>query len=120
VALTKLRRWVVWKWEQNKQNKWTKVPYQPAKPEHHAKNNDSQTWGDYATAIAAYRDQANAGDGIGFMLFKGDVAALDLDKCRNVESEELALWAQAYVDEAKALGAYVEVTVSGTGLRIIG
>ena len=59
-------------------------------------------------------------NGIGFMLLGSGIAALDLDKCRNPETGELTPWAQEAVDGALALGAYVEVTVSGTGLRIVG
>ena len=35
-------------------------------------------------------------------------------------SGKITPWAQSYVEQAQAIGAYVEVTVSGTGLRIIG
>src|SRR5262249_21531149 len=45
-------------------------------------------------------------------------AAVDLDKCRDPESGAIAAWAEAIID--RATSAYVEVTVSGTGLRIIG
>jgi hypothetical protein len=119
IPLTKHRRWVTWRWEWLKdKGKWTKEPYQAAAPQYHAKSNASDTWGTYATALAAYR--ANAVHGIGYMMFKGGVAALDLDDCRDPASEQLTPWAQDFVAKAAALGAYVEVTVSGTGLRIIG
>ena len=122
MPLTKRRRWVVWRWER-KQKKdgsigWTKVPYQCAHPDQKAENDNSRTWGDYATALALYRE--NKVDGIGYMLLKGEVAALDIDKCRDPESGLLTAQAQDFVTKATALGAYVEVTVSGTGLRIIG
>src|ERR1700730_15116420 len=117
--LAKLKRWVVWKWEL-KADKWTKPPYRAANPKRLAKNNTSSTWSDYATAVAACNTKDNNIDGIGFMLLDGEVAALDLDKCRNRDTGELTAWAQGFVKAACALGAYVEVTVSGTGLRIIG
>ena len=47
--LTNSKRWVVWRWEPNEKGKWTKVPYQPAHPQHKAKNNDSGTWDNYST-----------------------------------------------------------------------
>ena len=46
------------------------------------------------------------------------VAAVDLDKCRDPETGEIDDWAQDII--FRAAPAYVEVTVSGTGLRIIG
>jgi hypothetical protein len=124
IPLTKRKRWVTWRWEWTKRKdgtwKWTKEPYQSASPQWHAKSNGQRTWGDYAAALSAYWYKDNDVDGIGVMLLKGDVVALDLDKCRDAESEQLTPWAQSYVAKATALGAYVEVTVSGTGLRIIG
>jgi hypothetical protein len=46
------------------------------------------------------------------------IAALDLDHCRDPETGQVDAWAQEILDASPA--AYVEVTVSGTGLRIIG
>ena len=54
------------------------------------------------------------------MLLDSEFAAFDLDDCRDPDSKEITPWGQAHVEQAKALGAYVEVTVSGSGLRVIG
>jgi hypothetical protein len=113
-------RWVAWKWELSKQGKSTKVPKQAAHPQFNAKTNSPATWSKYATAIYAYKNRIQGVDGIGFMLHDSDVAALDLDKCRNVNTGEINDWAKRLVEKAGAFGAYVEVTPSGTGLRIIG
>jgi hypothetical protein len=114
-------RWVVWKWEL-KNGKWDKPPYQVASPSRFAKPNDPKTWGTYDQAIAAVG--AGQADGIGFMLTSIDnqdfgvchLAAVDLDHCRDANNGCIDTWA------AKQIGAddYVEVTVSGTGLRILG
>jgi len=114
------KHWVVWRWELNDKGNWTKVPKQSGRAQYNAKNNDPATWSVYATAIAEFTSIFKTVDGIGFMLLDSDVAALDLDKCRNRETGEINLWAQELVDKASLLGAYVEVTPSGTGLRIIG
>ena len=62
--------------------------------------------------------RAGKADGVGFVLTGTDIAAIDLDKCRDSETAALAPWARKILDMAR--NAYCEVTVSGTGLRIIG
>jgi hypothetical protein len=106
LPLTKLPRWIVWRWV--KKAKWTKPPYRSNDPRRNAAN-------------SGYKDAVTQEDkdGIGFNLFDGDIGAVDLDDCRDPETEVIADWAQAIIDRAPA-DAYVEVTVSGTGLRIIG
>jgi hypothetical protein len=56
-------------------------------------------------------------DGIGFTLLDSEIGAFDLDNCRDPETGVIADWAKALVDKA---GSYTEITISGTGLRIIG
>jgi hypothetical protein len=57
-------------------------------------------------------------NGTGFVLTGTDIAAIDLDRCRNPVTEQITDWAQAIINAVP--NAYVEITVSGTGLRIIG
>src|SRR5713101_771564 len=112
-ALTPLiqeKRWVVWKWEQRKNGKWTKPPYQAAPPNKLANTKDQSTWGSYEQALVAFN--AGGWDGIGFVLTGHDrITALDLDKCLNAD------WAKELIRKSNS---YVEVTPSGKGLRIIG
>jgi hypothetical protein len=118
--LTAEHRWVVWSWEPRRgkdgEVKWTKPPYQARFPTQHAKSNDPKTWGPYADALAAV--ETGGADGIGFMLQGSGLGAIDLDRCRDPNTGKLADWAEALHVEAN--GAYHEVTVSGTGTRIIG
>lgn len=110
------QRWLVWKWEYDaKRGKWTKVPYRAAQPDVKAASNNPRTWADHATAVRAV--EAGRADGIGFALFDSDIGALDLDACRDPATGDVAPWAWTLIDEAQS---YVEITVSGTGLRIIG
>lgn len=113
--LVGMPHWVVWRWEIGKTGKRTKVPYQPTRPRLKAKNNDRSSWASYETA----RQVADAGraDGVGFCLLGSPFAAFDLDDCRDPETGKVSPWAQALVNR---VGSYTEVTVSGTGLRIIG
>jgi hypothetical protein len=112
--LTDLPNWVIWRWEQ-RNGKLDKPPYQVRHPEWGAKSNDPTTWATYEEAVAAVA--AHKGAGIGFAITNTNIAFPDLDDCRNKDSGVIEPWAQALVDQA---GSYAEVSVSGTGLHIIG
>ena len=107
-------RWVVWRWEA-KNGRFTKPPCIATDPRRHAANDRAETWSHPKDAVAAVL--AGCAHGIGFALTDSDYAAIDLDKCRDPESGNIDAWAQDIIDRAS--GAYVEVTVSGTGLRVI-
>lgn len=109
------RRWVVWRWERTAKGEKTKVPYQASHPKLHAKSNGPSTWGTYQDAVAVVGD--GEADGIGFMLRDGEIAAFDIDDCRDPQTGKIAAWAWLLINQA---ASYAEVTVSGTGIRIIG
>jgi hypothetical protein len=120
--LTTQSRWVVWRWVSRTRKtgkvEWTKPPYQPAAPNIPARSNDPSTWGTYEEALAVVA--AGKTDGIGVMLLDGEVAAADLDHCRDPATGKLSGWAKRLCVEADQLGLYREITVSGYGLRFIG
>jgi hypothetical protein len=120
IPLTEQPRWVLWRWELRKdkdgKSKWTKPPLQPNGA--YAKNNDPATWTTYTAALDAV--EAVDADGIGYQLLGERLAAIDLDDCRDESTGRVDAWAQTYLDQARASGAYVEITPSGTGFRIIG
>ena len=113
-------RWVGWRWTliKNKQGveKWTKPPYRAANPAAHASSTDPDTWDNLATALSAVKD--GKADGIGFALKDTYYGAVDLDDCRDPKTSEIDQWAQDTL--ALVHDVYVEVTPSGTGLRIVG
>ena len=110
-------QWVVWKWQRSKNGEgWTKPPYRADSPSDLAANNNPQTWATHRAAVAAVL--AGKANGIGFVLTGINIGALDLDKCRDPQTGKIDAWAQWVLDHAP--GAYSEITVSGTGLRIIG
>jgi AAA domain-containing protein len=109
-------RWVTWRWELGKNGKWTKPPYIGRSPSYHASTSDAQTWGSRRDAVLAVLSGKMSG--VGFCLKDSDIGAIDLDKCRNPETTQIDDWAQSIINSAA--GAYVEVTPSGEGLRIIG
>ena len=118
-ALKPLRRWVSWSWEwrvnKSGNGKWTKPLLRPDKPRSYAKSDDPTTWGTYEQALVAYK--AGLCDGIGFCLLGIDIGAFDLDKCRDPITGAIAPEAMAIVERASS---YTEITVSGTGLRVVG
>jgi hypothetical protein len=118
LPLTQLKHWVIWKWEQTKDGKWTKVPYQAQFYNERAKSNDARTWGTYADAVLAFT--SGHCDGIGFMLKGSELGAIDLDKIRDFATGQVLRWAEELFAEAANAGCYLEWTVSGTGARIIG
>lgn len=71
---------------------------------------DPSTWSDYAAAV-----DSTVGDGIGFVLTRGDgITVIDLDHA--VEDGRLLPWAQRIVDSLPA--TYTERGRSGTGLHL--
>jgi predicted P-loop ATPase len=108
--------WVLWKWERGRNPnsgasaKWTKVPYQPSGTK--ASSTDRSTWSSYAQVMEVIGDFS----GIGYVI-DDEMAAFDVDKCRNRENGQIHPWARGLVENAQS---YAEVTISGTGLRIIG
>jgi hypothetical protein len=112
------RRWVVWKWVLRKKKSeaiWTKPPFQPSAPRTHAKVDDPATWGTYVEAIACW--MRGECDGIGFMLDKAYVGVADLDHAYDEAGGRMP-WTEDLLRGAKR--AYVELSVSGRGLHIIG
>ena len=77
LPLTKLKHWVIGRWEQTKDGKWTKEPYQAQFYNEHAKSNDAKTWSTYEAAVLAFA--SGHCDGIGVMLKGSELGAIDLD-----------------------------------------
>ena len=113
--LTQERRWLVWRREQGRARRLTKVPYRADQPSVHASCKDPATWCSFDTAIRAYTE--GGVDGIAFALLGSDVVAFDVDHCRDTASGALHVWAQQLVDRC---GTYVEITPSREGIKILG
>ncbi len=115
-ALTERPQWVCWRLEE-RDGKKTKVPYTPG-TECRASSIDLMTWRTFTEAIGAYERSEPPYDGIGFMFCSADpFSGIDLDKCRNPESGEVAEWAQKIIVSVSE--GYVEVSPSGTGVHVI-
>ena len=107
--LKQTNNWVLWNLTDGK-----KLPYRANKPTKKAQTNDPTTWASYDVA----RKAAKKPYGIGFVLRGCGIGAIDIDDCRDPKTGRIEKWAREILDAAP--GAYVEVTPSGGGLRIIG
>jgi hypothetical protein len=107
--------WLVWRWQRTAKG-WTKPPFRSDDPNRHAANNNPSTWSTRPEAVKAVL--AGKANGIGFALTDTEIGAVDLDDCRDAETGAVDAWARTMISAAP--NAYHEVTVSGTGLRIIG
>lgn len=95
-----------WKYELRDGNQ-TKVPYTPGTTRR-ASVSDPATFTAFDTAASA-----TGYDGIGIRVH-GKIVGIDLDHC--IEERNLLPWAQEIVDRFAA--TYIEVSPSGTGIRI--
>ena len=111
--LKKQERWLVWKSE-GRDGKFTKVPY-AAGPATKARTNDPGTWRRYDVAQFIYERHSAKYDGVGIVI-KGEMVGIDIDKCRNPQTGELAPLAMEIV---ALLNSYTEVSPSGTGVKIL-
>lgn len=110
------RNWVLWRYELKPNGTWTKVPYQPdGKP---AKTNAPRTWLTFDQAKAEYLRRADIWAGIGYVFSKDDpYCGADFDHC--LADGQPSSWAAAHLAALRASGAYIEISVSGTGVHAI-
>jgi hypothetical protein len=113
-------RWCVWSWRlvsrKDGTTSWSKHPHVPGSPAS-IRSNSLRGATTYDRAERAVLE--GEADGVGWLLL-GDLERvwLDGDKCRDPATGDLAPWAWDIIDRCP--GAYVEVTPSGTGVRIMG
>jgi hypothetical protein len=90
-----------------------KVPHQPDGSL--ASVSNPKTWRSFDEVVAAY--QKGGFDGISFAFTLDDpFCGVDLDHCRDPETGDIEQWARKIIEK---VASYTEVSVSGTGLRII-
>lgn len=104
-------QWVLWKMVE-RGGKLTKVPFSvDGSP---AKANDPTTWSPYLTTVRACDTKIHAG--IGYEFSADDpFVGIDLDSCRDLETGEIADWAQEII---QSLNSYAEISPSQTGVKI--
>lgn len=117
--LKERKQWVLWRHElrtaKDGSVRWQKMPKQP--DESNAASDDPGSWLPFHTAYAVYQANRNLFDGIGFVFSADDpYTGVDLDACRNPETELLTDWA---TDITSRLNSYCEVSPSGQGVKLI-
>lgn len=111
-SLKELPQWLMWKLEQRRGDKPTKLPYQTNNQL--AKSNDATTWTTFEAV--AKRSKLPGFSGIGFVFAVGDpFIGIDLDGCRHPDTGRIADWA---TEIANKLDSYTEVSPSGTGIKV--
>lgn len=114
--LQTLEQWVIFRLE-TRDGKATKVPYNTHTGSMASVRNPT-TWSTFAEARATC-DRLGAG-GIGFVFSDFDpYFGIDLDKCHDPETGIIEPWAQEIIDRFLPY-AYIEISISGTGVHIIG
>src|SRR5262249_30307262 len=110
--LKALPYWISWRPVPNG-TRTEKIPTDPVTGQN-IDHTNPDNWLEYITAgTTAVEHQV----GIGFEFTKtNDLTGIDLDKCRDLHTGEIAPWASAIV---RLLNSYTEISVSGTGLHII-
>lgn len=106
-------QWVCWRYEYDKRrSKPKKVPRDPITGKR-ASVTDPATWGSYDEACAYASEHSIAG--VGFVFTPDNpYCGVDLDDCRDPETGTMRLGADDVLD---SLGAYAEVSPSGTGIK---
>lgn len=114
MALKMVPRWVMWRFVEvgeGEAKRWSKLPMQASGMS--ASSTNPKTWTDFLSAQNAY--QSGRFDGIGFVFDGSDgLVGIDLDDCYSEtgftlpESQEIA----------QKIDGYMEVSPSGTGVKI--
>ena len=112
--LKRLNQWVVWRYELNKDNEWTKVPCQING--RNASTTDPTTWTDFPRALAAYQLGRVKFDGIGLACtVESGIVGVDLDHCVDRIAHKWEPWA---IEIIRTLDSYAEFSPSGSGVRV--
>ena len=94
--------------------RWTKIPYQPARPREKAKADVPSTWSSFDVAWSVYLQ--GGFDGIGFEFSEDDpYFGVDLDRC--LRDGQLKPWAIPLAELVSL--SYHEISPSGEGLKFI-
>ena len=116
LELKTIPRWVLWRMTQvGEPPRWSKQPFQANN--YPASSTNEATWADFMTVEHAYTSNPGKFDGIGFVFSKEDnLVGIDLDDCLDPVTHEFTNPASAQI--ATRLNGYMEVSPSGTGVKI--
>ena len=118
MEIKRIPRWVMWKFvevgaEGNK--RWSKLPVQINGQS--ASSTNPATWVDFLSVQAAYEADPNKFSGVGFVFSEDDnLVGIDLDDCYNHQTSSFTNAAMQQL--AESVDGYMEVSPSGTGVKI--
>ena len=118
MELKQIPRWVLWNHtevgtENNK--RWSKLPVQTTGQS--ASSTNPSTWSDFLTVQAAYEKNSSQFSGVGFVFSEEDnLIGVDLDDCYDSEFNSFTNVALQQI--ATSIDGYMEVSPSGTGVKI--
>lgn len=108
--LKALDQWLVWRY--NKENAKIPVNAKTGYPGSTVKPSD---WATYDRAESEFIT-TNRYTGVGFVFSpKDEYVGVDLDKCRDAKTGEVAPWAEKIIED---LDTYTEISPSGTGFKM--
>ena len=118
MELKQIPRWVLWRLVEvgdENHKKWSKLPAQTnGQP---ASSTDPATWADFLTVQAAYEKDPNRFSGVGFVFSDEDnLIGVDLDDCYDHLSGSFINAALQHI--ATSIDGYMEISPSGTGVKI--
>lgn len=118
MELKRTPRWVLWRFVEigdENTKRWSKLPTQANGQS--ASSTDETTWADFLTVQAAYEANPTRFDGVGFVFSDHDnLVGIDLDDCYDVTS---SVFTDAALQQiAQSVQGYMEVSPSGTGVKI--
>ena len=116
--LKRTPRWVMWRFVEigdEETKRWSKLPMQVnGQP---ASSTNPQTWADFLTVQQAYTSNPNRFDGVGFVFSDHDnLVGIDLDDCYDADHHVFTDAALQHI--ANSVTGYMEVSPSGTGVKI--
>jgi P4 family phage/plasmid primase-like protien len=117
IELKKIHRWVLWRLLEKGEGEnttWAKVPAQPnGLP---ASSTNPETWTDFISAQEAYESNPAKFAGIGFVFTAEDnLVGVDLDDCYD---PHIGFTNAAMQQLANSIEGYMEISPSGTGVKI--
>jgi len=118
LELKTIPRWVLWRMVQmgdENAPRWSKMPVQPNGQS--ASSTNARQWTDFMTVEHAYNSNPGKFDGIGFVFSNEDnLIGVDLDDCLDPTTHLFTNAASSQI--ASRLNGYMEVSPSGTGVKI--
>ena len=118
IELKKIPRWVLWSHTEigtEGHKKWSKIPFQANGKA--ASSTNPATWSDFLTIQGAYEQNSDHFSGIGFVFSEEDnLIGIDLDDCYDTETMQFTNVALQQI--AESIDGYMEISPSGTGVKI--